>query len=135
MPYKGLLLANSSRGTEFYFACILCPTARKRTITITGSLLPVGGFIACHESVSSFCKSWSANLSLTPAWRLFLFYSLPRHSLFYSPGSAGGCLCWPKQTASVSGTYRPESRDCYYHRMTRVNTPDNMSFLVIRWYL
>ena len=54
MPYKGLLLANSSRGTEFYFACILCPTARKRTITIAGSLLLVGGFISCHESVSSF---------------------------------------------------------------------------------
>ena len=103
MPYKGLLLANSSRGTEFYFACILCPTARKRTITITGSLLPVGGFISCHESVSSFCKSWSANLSLTPAWRLFLFYSLPRHSLFYSPGSAGGCLCWPMLYTALTG--------------------------------
>ena len=41
-PYKGLLLASPSRGTEFFFACILCPTARKRAITITGSLLLVG---------------------------------------------------------------------------------------------
>ena len=54
MPYKGLLLASPSRGTEVFFVCILCPTARKRAITITGNLLLVGGFITCHELVSLF---------------------------------------------------------------------------------
>lgn len=29
-PYKDLLPANISKRTEFYFACITCPTARKR---------------------------------------------------------------------------------------------------------
>ena len=33
-PYKGLLLASPSRGTEFYFTRIFCPTARKRAIHV-----------------------------------------------------------------------------------------------------
>ena len=53
-PYKGLLLASPSRGTEFFFVRILCPTARKRAITITGEILLVVGFITCHELVSLF---------------------------------------------------------------------------------
>ena len=41
-PYKGLLLASPSRGTEFYFTCIFCPTARKRAIYV---LLVANSFI------------------------------------------------------------------------------------------
>ena len=40
--YKGLLLASPSRGTEFYFTCIFCPTARKRAIYV---LLVANSFI------------------------------------------------------------------------------------------
>ena len=41
-PYKGLLLASPSMGTEFYFTCIFCPTARKRAIYV---LLVANSFI------------------------------------------------------------------------------------------
>ena len=40
--YKGLLLASPYRSTEFYFACIFCPTARKRVIYV---LLVANSFI------------------------------------------------------------------------------------------
>ena len=48
-PYKGLVLASPSRGTEFYFTCIFCPTARKRA---THVLLVANSFIK-----SSTCSS------------------------------------------------------------------------------
>ena len=41
-PYKGLLLASPSRGTEFCFTCIFCTTARKRAIYV---LLVANSFI------------------------------------------------------------------------------------------
>ena len=50
---KGLLLASPSRGTEFYFTCIFCPTARKRAIhvllvaNLLSSLLLVARFARC----------------------------------------------------------------------------------------
>ena len=53
-----------SRGAEFYFACILCPAARKRAYPVTGRFLLVGGPIACNQSVSLLCKSWLGGFDL-----------------------------------------------------------------------
>ena len=49
-----------------------------------------------HEWVSLFLWIWSANLSFTLTWRLFLVYFSPRYKLFLPPGIAGGCLCQDK---------------------------------------
>ena len=49
VPYRGLLLASPYRSTEFYFACIFRPTARKRVIYV---LLVANSFIK-----ASICSS------------------------------------------------------------------------------
>ena len=54
-------------------------------------------------SRSCFCKFWSANLIFTLTRRLFLVYFSPRHRLFFTPGRAGGCLCYPA-TSGASPT-------------------------------
>ena len=76
-PYKGLLLASPSRGTEFYFTCIFCTTARKRAIYV---LLVANSFIKTStcSSLRSMLKAKAFTGCLHRQSRWFLYPIKPQ---------------------------------------------------------